>query len=514
MERTFSKQISDPVHGTIELTPLEVRIINTRSFQRLTRIGQLGLVHLVFPGAQYSRFSHSLGVCHVTGRILDSINDTPGFVELNAREWQRYRLAGLLHDVGHYPFSHTLENVLEDTYDEEHQGPYADDDEPSADGKKQYMEHEAVGACILKHDPEIRKILEEFGYEEEVAPIFQRIEPDTDKGEISEDEAGKGKERSPDDNPGIEYADVVSSGLDADRLDYLMRSSRFSGVPYGGIDLDYLISQFQVDPDERVCLTNKARLTADHFLLSRWFEYQQMIYHHTVQGASSALQDVLQEALERDYLPSCNRENVIELVSEGGWPDYDDNRALNAIRRLRNDTSDNEIADKCRAVLERRLPKVVYEEKAFQKIQTPTSDDSQNPAPLIKTLEEKIGDAVDLELYPISQTNKLPFTKMEAGEGLSPAASTSGDHDVRIAEEIKEQDEFENPSEEHLADLIADDDDAVISLLNNQQRHVWRLYVLFGTDSDGNFPDEATMKEARKKIDEVIHDVTEDWNNK
>lgn len=514
MERTFSKQISDPVHGTIELTPLEVKIINTRSFQRLTRIGQLGLVHLVFPGAQYSRFSHSLGVCHVTGRILDSIADTPGFMELNEfdeaewrRQWQRYRLAGLLHDVGHYPFSHTLENVLEDTYDEEHEGPYAEDDESSADGKKQYMEHEAVGACILSRDPEIREILEEKEYAGKIAPIFQRIErEDRSDGEEAEE------------YPGIEYADVVSSGLDADRLDYLMRSSQFSGVPYGGIDLDYLISQFQIDPKNRVCLTKKARLTADHFLLSRWFEYQQMIYHHTVQAAAATLQDVLQAALERqdpdgeDHLPSCNRARIEKMISEGDWPNFDDNRALDAIRQLRDKTSDNEIEDKCRAILERRLPKVAYEDKALCETQIPNPDDPQPQPSHVEDLKDRIEEAVDLTVYPISQTNKLPFTKMEAG--MSPEADASGDHDhdVRIAEEIKDRDDLiKNPDGEHDAQLLINDDNAVLHLLDDQQRHVWRLYVLFGTDSDGNFPDETKIEEARQKIDEVVNDVTNDW---
>lgn len=102
----FAKRIADPVYGTIGLTKLETQVIDTRVFQRLRNVKHLGLAYLVYPAADFSRFAHSLGVCHVTGLLLDALNAADA--NLSVDELQKYRLAGLLHDIGHYPLSHAL----------------------------------------------------------------------------------------------------------------------------------------------------------------------------------------------------------------------------------------------------------------------------------------------------------------------------------------------------------------------------------------------------------------------
>lgn len=146
------KAVADPVHGTIQLTPLETKIISTRAFQRLRQVKQLGLANMVFPGADYSRFSHCLGVCHVTGRILDALNTKrPGII--SPAEQDRYRLAGLLHDVGHYPFSHATEDALKDHFSAKLLEPAsgASDPIPSAGaGGDKYINHEKVGILTLR----------------------------------------------------------------------------------------------------------------------------------------------------------------------------------------------------------------------------------------------------------------------------------------------------------------------------------------------------------------------------
>src|SRR5579862_6668732 len=111
--RFNEKRIADPVHGTIGLSALEANIIGTPAFQRLRNVKQLALAPLVYPGANYTRFSHSLGVCHVTGLILTALQQTTQFSDsegsISDDEIQLYRLAALLHDIGHYPFSHVME---------------------------------------------------------------------------------------------------------------------------------------------------------------------------------------------------------------------------------------------------------------------------------------------------------------------------------------------------------------------------------------------------------------------
>lgn len=110
----FRKRISDPVHGIISLTEVELAVVDSRAFQRLRGVRQLGLAHYVFPGADYTRFAHSLGACHVMGRIMEALKS--GGASIDAKMVQVHRLAALLHDVGHYPFSHATEHAMEDHY--------------------------------------------------------------------------------------------------------------------------------------------------------------------------------------------------------------------------------------------------------------------------------------------------------------------------------------------------------------------------------------------------------------
>src|ERR1041384_1291833 len=136
-----AKRIADPVHGTIGISELEAKVITTQVFQRLRNIKQLGLAHYVYPGADYSRLSHSLGACHITGRILEALNRNC-YQEFNITELEirLCRVAALLHDVGHYPFSHAMEHALTDYYTSAMQD-LGDDEHPT----KKVLKHESVG---------------------------------------------------------------------------------------------------------------------------------------------------------------------------------------------------------------------------------------------------------------------------------------------------------------------------------------------------------------------------------
>jgi HD superfamily phosphohydrolase len=486
MNDRYSKQIADPIHGTIGLTRLETQIIDTQAFQRLRNVKQLGAVDFVFPGANYSRFSHSLGVCHVAGKILESIEATPRFEGFSDHEWQRYRLAALLHDVGHYPFSHTMENALEEVYGE-------DDD-----GEELYMEHEAVGGQVVQLDPDISSILEANGFEPaSISAIFQR---DYSKEDIS-----------------IDYADVISSGLDADRLDYLRRSAHYSGVPYGSIDFNYLISQFQVDEKDRVCLTKKALLAADHFLLSRWFEYQQMIFHKTVQAADMVFEDLVVELMKSEEEFSLRPSKVKEMIETGEWAHYTDEKLLQAIHQLESESDKPYIQDKCRGLLKRHLPKKVYQKSTFQNRKGGQGPAEDTKIPEVKRavkelIQKEEGWGIP-EPYWYIWEEPMPFTKIrpQRDEEQESAERRAGDHAVRLANEVPGSGDSEK-AEMPTAQLIVDEKDSVTNLLAENERYIWRIYVLFPSDEENNFPDEEEMDKRRKEIEEAIDEVVPSEN--
>lgn len=485
MDRTFTKQIADPLYGTIGLTAVEVDVIGTPVFQRLSRISQLGVAHLVFPGAQYSRLEHSIGVCHVAGKILESLEETNGFEGFEDKEWQRYRLAALLHDIGHYPFSHAFENALEDVYGDEEEGGEGECPEEgnAGDGKNEkHYEHEAVGGQILKHDEKLRSVLEEYGFDpEDVSAIFQR------------------KNTKP---KAFTYADVLSSGLDADRLDYLQRTAHHTGVPYGSIDGDYLISQFCL-VDDTVALTHRARLTADHFLLSRWFEYQQVIFHHTVQAADYTLEDVLKALFKRNNDFAFTRPKVDRKIKDNEWADFDDVKTMEAIRNLKKETEtaddveDQVLNSKCRALLERRLPKMVYEDSRFLDA---SGEASRRDIRLDDDAVARLAKDHDIDPHRFKiWTKGFRFTQMMREEDRKESQEKIEKHNIRIRPKS-----VPVGSNAEKTTRLVDDEQSLISRLAKDERHTWRLYVLF--------PDDWEVHEVKKKRQEIREDLIDKIN--
>jgi HD superfamily phosphohydrolase len=323
------RRISDPVHNAIGLSEVEAAIIASRAFQRLRNVKQLGLANLVFPGADYSRLSHCVGVCHVTGRILSALaanTDTARApFKPDAKKIQAYRLAGLLHDIGHYPFSHAMEDAIQN---------YGTKSLLKPDGAVvKTLGHETVGKVILETDPEIPDILRKYGVDPAaVSAIFNRTQPEN-------------------------LTNLISSDLDADRIDYLLRTAHFSGLPYGNIDLDYLLTQLRLDDKGRVCLTPKAVCAADHFLLSRYFDYQQVSFHKTVAALEKLLKDVLNIVIDAGMIDS-SEEGIRSAIAKGDWAEFDDLHVWGLIRQLAKENSINGF--KARSLLDRKVPKQVF----------------------------------------------------------------------------------------------------------------------------------------------------------
>lgn len=331
------KRISDPVHGSIGLSALEVQLINTAVFQRLRNVKQLGLAHYVFPGADYSRFAHSVGVCHITGQILDSLR-TIYRKKLGLKDIQTYRIAALLHDVGHYPYSHAAEEAILNHY----AGTYLKSKPGVAVTRtKRSFKHDRVSKEILLLDKEIRDVL-----------LTAKIAPESISSIFL-------RERPP------RFANLVSSDLDADRIDYLLRTAHHTGLPYGAVDMDYILSQMRLDKNNRVCLSEKALRTADHFLLCRYFDYQQVTFHKTVVAFELILKDVISSLLMSGMI-DCSAESISEMIRDGRWCHFDDAHILGKIKDLYNCSTDNPvIRAKAKAILDRQPPKLLVEEEAI-----------------------------------------------------------------------------------------------------------------------------------------------------
>lgn len=189
--------VRDPIHGMIELSAVEWSAVDTAIFQRLRSIRQLAMTHLVYPGAVHTRFEHSLGVRHVAGQIArrDRLALTP-------EEQAVVGIAALLHDIGHGPFSHVSEQVI--------------DEVSEVNGV-----HEAVSVHLMRHDPDLRAALGEDLLNAAAAVVGLEVRRSAAR-------------------------DIVSGPTDADKLDYLLRDSYFAGVKYGEYDLGRIIDSVRV----------------------------------------------------------------------------------------------------------------------------------------------------------------------------------------------------------------------------------------------------------------------------
>ncbi len=235
-------QVRDAVHSFISLTREEVRLMNTPVFQRLRGIRQLALANLVYPGALHTRFDHSLGVCHVARLMAEQLDLKPG-------ETRLVRLAALLHDLGHGPFSHVSEDALE---------LYGDRSKLPPKQKREKI-HEVVTGHLICHDGDIAAILRK--------KIRQEI------ADLLADGRAHRVLRA-----------IVSGPLDADKQDYLLRDSLFCGVPYGHFDLHQLLRSFVAGGsrnNKELMLDPNGLHAAEQYVLAKYY-LTTNVYRHKV----------------------------------------------------------------------------------------------------------------------------------------------------------------------------------------------------------------------------------------
>ncbi len=255
MRPDASRTYHDPLHGAITLDasdPVEkllIQLIDTPACQRLRRIRQLGPASLTFHGAEASRFTHSLGVMHIARRAFDRL----------AKRYPQLRpqralvlVAALLHDLGHGPFSHTSEEIFQGS-------------------------HELWTRRILLESAPIRQALDAFD---------QNLAQDLEKIYLQQ-------------FPIPLVWQLVTSQLDCDRLDYLLRDSYFSGASYGRLDLDRILMAMDYDPVSQELTVNRKGLAAiEHYLFVRYCMYAQVYNHPKNLAASWGLEEAIRRARE------------------------------------------------------------------------------------------------------------------------------------------------------------------------------------------------------------------------
>ena len=281
--------IRDPIHGTMWVSNEERAIIDTQAVQRLRNVRQLGFADLAYPGATHSRYSHSLGAMHVAGKLADVVF---GALPAADREFlsQRVRLAALLHDVGHAPMSHTSERLMPKVST---LGLPA----WAIDAGEDQATHEDYTVLLVLRSHLGAAIDAGFGagMANDVACII----------------AGKLDGKSSFVRAGVDYFPVlrqlVSSEIDVDRMDYLLRDSFYTGVSYGKYDLDWLCQAASCHVHEgaaHLALGNRAIFAFEDFLLSRLHMFLAVYYHYIPVGFDHLMMRYAQDAPGDYVFPS------------------------------------------------------------------------------------------------------------------------------------------------------------------------------------------------------------------
>ncbi|MBN1786085.1 MAG: HD domain-containing protein [Candidatus Methanofastidiosa archaeon] len=283
------KIIHDVVHGSIKLDGFMLDLAQTPEINRLHNIKQLGLVYLVFPGAQHTRFEHSMGVSYIAERIAQEL-------KISEEEKDLVKAAGFLHDVGHGPYSHTLEYVFHDILGLDHMGITKD----IITGKHDIIHGELEEFVDYTKIP---TILENYGLDPK--RVAELVTGDTANMDYRFFVSESGQQFY---NEKKYLAQIIHGSIDADQLDYLIRDSYYTGVAHGTVDLDRLLKTMEIFNNDLI-IHKKGVPAVEGMLVARALMYSSVYFHKTARIAETMLSRAVEYSLGGD-----GNEDILSMV--------------------------------------------------------------------------------------------------------------------------------------------------------------------------------------------------------
>lgn len=328
-------EIRDPVHGSIHILDEEIPIIRDDFFQRLRNIKQLGFSEFVFPGATHTRFIHSIGVMNIATKAFDLLFKKHAEDVDFQRLKETLKLAALLHDVGHAPMSHSTETVMPNLSELKIPSEFLSKKDRNQDRQATHEDY-TIKAIVDSHFAESFNLVEKkFGIKKKyIAELITGHTNDPDYFTIKN----------------INYFPIlhqlVSSELDCDRMDYLLRDSYFCGVSYGSYDLDWLLDNLEIcvlDSKAYLGINERAVVTFDDFLLSRYHMFIMVYFHYRAV--------CLEQLLYKYFKTSPNEYKIPASIEE--YIEHDDHYLMKVLKRSKNKYAE--------AIIKNQVPQKIFE---------------------------------------------------------------------------------------------------------------------------------------------------------
>ncbi|MDR1325550.1 MAG: HD domain-containing protein [Treponema sp.] len=271
LERNFNSPIRDVLWGHIYLSSGLEALSSSADFMRLHRILQLGPTHIVYPGATHTRAAHSIGVYHLARRLLIHLAGRGADSWLSAEGARSFLCAALLHDLGHFPYTHSLKELP-------------------------LVSHEELTGKFILTEP-MKSLVGDTGADPYMsAAIIDTSLPTSGNQELRF------------------YRKLLSGALDPDKLDYLNRDARYCGVPYGAQDVDFILSRLWPDPEQGLLIDARAIPSVESVLFSKYLMYRAVYWHPAVRSATAMIKKTLASALKNQRIA---REELYNLDDQG-----------------------------------------------------------------------------------------------------------------------------------------------------------------------------------------------------